>query len=106
MFRYTMVSVISTVVSIAILAGLRRLPGVDRGPEHRLRQRRGHGSLLLPEPPLGLGEDRASHIRREVLPFWALSIAGMLLSILTASEARHLGIRYFDHDHLARTAIV
>ncbi len=107
MFRYTMVSVISTVVSFVTLGlvyGVFRVwtevPStlfanvVAAVPSYYLNRR------------WAWGKTGRSHIRKEVLPFWGLSIAGMLLSILTSSEARRIGVDYFDHDHLIRTAIV
>jgi putative flippase GtrA len=107
MFRYTMVSVISTVVSIATLA---LVYGVFRVWSEVPSTLFANAVATVPSYYLNRnwawGKTGRSHIRREVLPFWGLSIAGMLLSILTSSEARHLGIRYFNHDHLIRTAIV
>ena len=56
LFRYTMVSVVSTVVSFGVLAlvfGVFHLWG-EIG-EHRLRQRGGDGAVLLPQPDVGRG---------------------------------------------------
>jgi putative flippase GtrA len=107
MFRYTMVSVISTVVSFATL-GL--VYGVFRLWTEVPSTLFANAVAAVPSYYLNRswawGKTGRSHIRREVLPFWGLSIAGMLLSILTSSEARRLGVRYFNHDHLVRTAIV
>jgi putative flippase GtrA len=107
MFRYTMVSVISTAVSVStlfIVYGVFRLwtevpstlfaNAVATVPSYYLNRN------------WAWGKSGRSHIRREVLPFWGLSIAGMLLSILTSSEARRFGIKHFNHDHLARTVVV
>jgi putative flippase GtrA len=52
------------------------------------------------------GKSGRSHLMKEVVPFWATSVAGILLSILTASEARHLGLTEFPHHHGLRTALV
>ncbi|MDA8275715.1 MAG: GtrA family protein [Actinomycetota bacterium] len=46
-----------------------------------------------------------SHVRKEVIPFWVLSIAGILFSLVTAS----LATRFADDHHLThlvRTAVV
>ncbi len=107
MFRYSMVSVISTgvsVVTLGLVYGVFRLwtevPStlfanvVAAVPSYYLNRN------------WAWGKTGRSHIRREVLPFWGLSIAGMLLSILTSSEARRIGVDFFNHDHLIRTAIV
>ena len=107
MFRYTMVSVISTVVSFATL-GL--VYGVFRLWTEVPSTLFANAVATVPSYYLNRnwawGKSGRSHIRREVLPFWALSGVGMLLSIATSSEARSFGIRHFDHNHLARTAIV
>jgi putative flippase GtrA len=107
MFRYTMVSVISTAVSFITLGLVYGVFKVWTEVPSTL-----FANVVAAVPSYYLnrswawGKTGRSHIRREVLPFWGLSIAGMLLSILTSSFARHLGIRYFDHDHLVRTALV
>src|ERR1700677_222447 len=107
MFRYTMVSVISTGVSIATLA---LVYGVFKVWTEVPSTLFANAVATVPSYYLNRnwawGKSGRSHIRREVLPFWGLSLAGMLLSVLTSSEARTLGIRYFNHDHLVRTAIV
>jgi putative flippase GtrA len=107
MFRYTMVSVISTVVSFATLA---LVYGVFKVWTEVPSTLFANAIATVPSYYLNRnwawGKSGRSHIRREVLPFWGLSIVGMLLSVLTSSEARRFGIHYLDHDHLARTALV
>jgi putative flippase GtrA len=106
MFRYTMVSVVSTGVSVATLALVYGVFKVSEVPSTLIA----NAVATIPSYYLNRnwawGKSGRSHIRREVLPFWGLSIAGMLLSILTSSFARSIGIHYFDHHHLIRTAIV
>ncbi len=107
MFRYTMVSVISTGVSIATLA---LVYGVFRLWTEVPSTLFANAVATVPSYYLNRnwawGKTGRSHIRREVLPFWGLSIAGMLLSIFTSSAARSFGIHYFNHDHVIRTALV
>ncbi|HEY5250426.1 MAG TPA: GtrA family protein [Acidimicrobiales bacterium] len=107
MFRYTMVSVISTGVSFATLA---LVYGVFKVWTEVPSTLFANAVATVPSYYLNRnwawGKSGRSHIRREVLPFWGLSIAGMLLSILTSSEARTFGIHHFEHDHLARTVLV
>jgi putative flippase GtrA len=106
MFRYTMVSVVSTGVSVAVLALVYGVFKVSEVPSTLIA----NAAATIPSYYLNRnwawGKSGRSHIRREVLPFWGLSIAGMLISILTSSFARNIGIHYFDHHHLVRTAIV
>jgi putative flippase GtrA len=46
-----------------------------------------------------------SHLWREVVPFWALSIAGILFALVTASLAQHFSNTH-QLTHLARTVVV
>jgi putative flippase GtrA len=107
MFRYTMVSVISTAVSFGTL-GL--VYGVFRLWTEVPSTLFANVVAAVPSYYLNRswawGKSGRSHIRREVLPFWGLSFTGMALSVLTSSVARRIGIDYFDRDHLIRTAIV
>jgi putative flippase GtrA len=52
------------------------------------------------------GKSGRSHLLKEVVPFWVASVVGIVLSIFTASEARHLGLTYFPHHHGIRTGLV
>jgi len=52
------------------------------------------------------GKTGPSHLWKEIVPFWVASVVGIALSILTASEARQLGLTYFHNDHAARTGLV
>ncbi|HUC37788.1 MAG TPA: GtrA family protein [Acidimicrobiales bacterium] len=52
------------------------------------------------------GKSGRSHLVREVAPFWAASITGIVLSIFAATAARHVGQTYFLHDHGIRTGLV
>jgi uncharacterized membrane protein len=51
------------------------------------------------------GKSGRSHIRREVLPFWAISILGITFSALGAAYARHL-VHTHHWSHLEDTGIV
>jgi len=103
-FRYTMVSVISTGVSFSVLFlvyGVGRLwtevPStvfanvVATFPSYWLNR------------SWAWGKSGRSHLVKEVIPFWAMAALGITFSIVGASVARHLGI---DHSHLVRTVLV
>ena len=104
--KYTLVSAISALTSIVILAfvyGVLRLwsevPSVL------------FSDVLAAIPSYFLnrqwvwGKSGRSHLWREVIPFFAVSIPGIGFAIVTASLARNFAN---DHDlhHLARTVLV
>ncbi len=105
-FRYTMVSVISTAVSFIVLAlvyGVLRLwtevpstvfaNSVATFPSYWLNRQ------------WAWGKSGRSHFVKEVVPFWTMSAIGIAFSIVGASVARHIGIKY-QLDHLSLTIVV
>jgi putative flippase GtrA len=106
MLRYTTVSVISTVLSFTVLGivfGVLRL--WTEVPSTIFT------SLVLVIPNYYLnrgwvwGKSGRSHWRREVLPFWAISVSATLLSIGSAAVARHISVA--NHvSHAAATVIL
>jgi putative flippase GtrA len=103
-FRYSMVSVISTAVSFTVLFlvyGVSRLwtevPStvfanvVATFPSYWLNR------------SWAWGKSGRSHLMKEVVPFWAMSAVGIAFSIVGATVARHLGT---DHSHLVKTVLV
>jgi putative flippase GtrA len=104
LFRYSMVSVISTAVSFTVLFlvyGVARLwtevPStifanvVATFPSYWLNR------------SWAWGKSGRSHLTKEVIPFWAMAALGIAFSIVGATVARHLGT---DHSHLVKTALV
>jgi putative flippase GtrA len=104
LFRYSMVSVISTGVSFTVLFlvyGVGRLwtevPStvfanvVATFPSYWLNRN------------WAWGKSGRSHLVREVIPFWVMSSLGIAFSIVGAAIARDVGI---GHSHLVRTALV
>ena len=103
-FRYSMVSVISTLVSFSVLFivyGLARL--WSEVPDTVF------ANVVATFPSYWLnrnwawGKSGRSHLVREVLPFWVMSFLGIAFSIVGATVARHLGM---GHSHLVRTVLV
>jgi putative flippase GtrA len=106
MFRYTMVSVISTIVSFIVLTlvyGVLRL--WSEVPD-----------VLVANIVAGIvsynlnrrwvwGKTGRSHWRKEVLPFWGMSLAGMVLSLFAAAEAHHI-VKTHHLAHLPATVLV
>jgi len=106
MFRYTMVSVVSTAVSLGILAlvfGVLHLwsevpsaifaNAVATVPSYYLNRK------------WAWGKSGRSHLFKEVLPFWAASFAGLVASTLAASWARDFSDTHQLH-HFGRTVVV
>jgi putative flippase GtrA len=106
MFRYTLVSVICLPISFAVLFlvyGVLRLwtevPAVL------------FANCVAGVPSYFLnrnwvwGRSGRSHLVREVIPFWVVSLTGVALSLLAAAEARQFGIAH-HLSHEARTVLV
>ena len=106
LFRYTMVSVISTGVSFVVLFlvfGVLKLwsevpstifaNAVATVPSYTLNRR------------WAWGKSGRSHLTKEVLPFWIMAAAGIAFSIVGASVARHIGIKY-GLNHAEQTVLV
>ena len=105
-FRYSMVSVISTAVSFVVLFivyGVLRLwsevpstvfaNAVATFPSYWLNR------------SWAWGKSGRSHLTKEVLPFWSMSAIGIAFSIVGASIARHIGQTH-NLDHAELTVVV
>jgi putative flippase GtrA len=104
--RYSMVSLISALISIVLITityGILRL-----GSEVVCTL---ISNILAGIPNYFLNrrwvwkKGGRSHLWREVVPFWAMSIAGILFAIFTASLAQHFSNTH-HLQHLARTVVV
>lgn len=105
-FRFAMVSVISTAVSLAVLTlvyGVLRL--WSEVPSTVF------ANLVATIPSYNLnrkwtwGKSGKSHLWREVVPFWSFSILGIAFSVVTSSGAKWLSTHFHLH-HLASTVVV
>ena len=106
LFRYTMVSAISTAVSFGVLFitfGLLRL--WSEVPDTLVANVVAIGPSYYLNRNWAWGKSGRSHFLREIVPFWSMSIAGIVLSIFTSSEAKHFSDVHHFH-HLGRTVIV
>jgi|SRR5579872_136416 len=98
LFRYTMVSVVSTAVSqftlFFVYGVLQLLSGVWSNVL-------ANAVATIPSYYLNRqwvwGKTGRSHLGKEVVPFWALSFAGMGLSTLSVGAAEHWGKHHFHH---------
>lgn len=108
LFRYTMVSVISTVVSFVVLAlifGVLHLAGPEACtvianvvavvPNYYLNRR------------WVWGKGGRSHLTKEIVPFWAMSAIGIVVSIGGAALAHHIGtVHHLTHRELTGAVLL
>lgn len=107
LFRYTMVSVISTVLTFAVLGvifyGLRLWSEV---PDNVIANVTG----ILPSYYLNRswawGKTGPSHLWREVVPFWAMSIVGIVFAVMAGLLAHHIGVSVLHLHRLGRTLVL
>jgi putative flippase GtrA len=106
LIRFTMTSVITTLVSlasIAVLYGFRIIPEVQWATLT--------GNVIGSFPAYHLnrrwtwGKRGRSHIRREIIPFWTLSILGIGFSQFFAWWAKY-EVDTHQWSHLLNTALV
>jgi putative flippase GtrA len=106
LFRYSMVSVVSTAVSFGVLAivfGVLHLFGAIASTLVA------NVSATLPSYYLNRkwvwGKGGRSHLMKEIVPFWAMSAIGIAVSLVGAAIARHIG-KVNHLSHLEQTAVV
>lgn len=106
LFRYTMVSVISTLVSFAVLLlifGVLHLWG------EVVSTVVANATATIPSYYLNRkwvwGKSGRSHMMKEIVPFWGMSAIGIVVSIGGAAVARHIGIEN-QLSHFAQTLLV
>ena len=106
LFRYTMVSVVSTVVSFGVLAlvfGVLHLWGEIVSTVF--------ANVVATVPSYFLnrkwvwGKGGRSHLTKEILPFWVMSAIGIVVSIFGAAVARHIG-NVYHLSHFEQTLVV
>lgn len=104
--RFTLTSAITTMVSfgsIAVLYGFRIIPGVMWSTLA--------GNLIGTLPAYNLnrrwtwGKRGRSHFRREIMPFWTMSMMGIAFSQLGAWWAKH-EVHSHSWSHLFNTGLV
>lgn len=106
LFRYTMVSVVSTVVSFTTLF---IVFGVLHLWEEVASTVFANAVATVPSYYLNRswvwGKNGRSHLMKEIVPFWVMSALGIVVSMGGATIAGDVGV---DHHlgHLAQTALV
>jgi putative flippase GtrA len=106
LFRYTMVSAISTMVSFTVIL---LVYGVFRWWTEVPSTIFGNVVATFPSYWLNRkwawGKHGPSHFLKEVVPFWVMAALGIAVSIVGASLARHIGLHY-HLSHREQTALV
>ncbi len=106
LFKYSMVSVVSTAVSFGVLAlvfGVLHLWGEIASTVF--------ANVVATVPSYYLnrqwvwGKGGRSALTTEIVPFWAMSALGIVVSIGGAALARHIGIEH-HLSHFAQTLVV
>jgi len=106
LFKYTMVSVVSTAVSFGVLAlvfGVLHLWGEIASTVF--------ANVVATVPSYYLnrqwvwGKGGRSALTTEIVPFWAMSALGIVVSIGGAALARHIGIEH-HLSHFTQTLVV
>jgi putative flippase GtrA len=105
-FRYTMVSVISTAVSTIVIV---LVYGVGHLRSEVLSTIIGNVVATFPSYWLNRqwawGKSGRSHFVKEVLPFWVMAVLGIAFSIIGAALAHRIGVHFKLH-HLELTVLV
>ena len=106
MFRYTVVSVVSTVFGFAVLwIVFGALHLWTEVPTAIFANVVGIVPMYYLNRSWVWEKTGPSHWRREVLPFWAVSVGGILLSVAAAEVARHISIAH-HFSHTEATALL
>jgi putative flippase GtrA len=106
LFRYSMVSVISTAVSLSVIAVVYGVFHVWSEVPSTI-----FGNFVATFPSYWLnrqwawGKSGRSHFWKEVAPFWFMAAAGIAFSIIGASLARSVG-HHFKMGHFELTVLV
>jgi putative flippase GtrA len=105
-FRYTMVSVISTTVSTIVIV---LVYGVAKLWTEVPSTIFGNAVATFPSYWLNRqwawGKTGRSHFMKEVVPFWVMAALGIAFSIIGASLARHFG-HHYGLGHFEQTLLV
>jgi putative flippase GtrA len=106
LFRYSMVSVISTIVSFGVLTlvfGVLHLWG-EIGSTVFANTVATVPSYFLNRQWVW-GKGGRSHLMKEIVPFWVMSAIGVVVSIGGAAVAKHIGAVY-HLSHFQQTLVV
>ena len=106
LIRFTAVSVVSTAVSVVVIALVYGLKIIKGEVEATLV-----GNIIGAIPSYTLnrrwtwGKTGRSHVRKELLPFWVMAVLGIAFSMVGASYAKNL-VHTHHWSHIFNTGIV
>ncbi len=106
LIRFTAVSVVSTVVSVVVIALVYGLKIIKGEVEATLI-----GNIIGAIPSYTLnrrwtwGKTGRSHVRKELIPFWTMAVLGIAFSMVGASYAKDF-VHTHHWSHLFNTGIV
>ena len=107
LFRYTMTSVISTIIGFAVLGILfYALSLWSEVPDNVIANICGIVPSYYLNRSWAWGKTGPSHLWREVVPFWAMSFVGIVLAIGAGLLAHHIGVSVLHLHRLGRTAVL
>jgi putative flippase GtrA len=107
LFRYTMVSVISTLVSFFVLGIVFYVLKVgSEVPDNVIANMTGIIPSYYLNRSWAWGKTGPSHLWREVVPFWAMSLVGIAFAIVAGVLARHIGVDELHLHRFGRTLIL
>lgn len=107
LFRYSMVSVISTVLAFAVLGLIFYVLRLgSEVPDNVFANLAGIIPSYYLNRSWAWGKTGPSHLWREVVPFWSMSIVGIALAVFTGLFAHHIGVSVLHLHRLGRTAVL
>jgi putative flippase GtrA len=107
LFRYAMVSVISTVVTFAVLGILfYALKLWSEEPDNVLANVAGIFPSYYLNRSWAWGKTGPSHLWKEIVPFWAMSFAGIVLALGAGIAAHHVSVNVLHLHRLGRTMVL
>ena len=107
LFRYAMVSVISTLITFAVVGVIfYALKLWSEIPDNVIGNIAGIPPSYYLNRSWAWGKTGKSHMWREVVPFWAMSFAGIVLAVGAGALARHISVDTFHLHRLGRTVVL
>src|SRR5579872_880385 len=105
--RYTMVSAISTAVTFAVLGILFYALNLwSEEPDNVLANVAGIFPSYYLNRSWAWGKTGPSHLWREVVPFWAMSVVSIFLALGAGIAAHHVSVNVLHLHRLGRTMVL